>query len=289
MLRKRLIGLLPVRDGIVVQSFRFARYLPVGLPEICAEFLNRWGIDEIILIDIGASAAGRSIDPAIVDRTARLCSVPLAVGGGLQSVAAARDLLTAGADKIVVNTAAVADPALVSRLAESFGEQCVVVAIDAVRLGYGQMTVRTANGLHPSRRSPDYWLRELQDAGAGEVLVQSVDRDGMRDGLDLELARTLAAFARIPLILTGGTGHPGHVLDALAINGIQAVAVGNLLAHTEHSVTALKSWLRRAGCDVRLDTTFDYSRYDLDSRGRLLRLNDSAIELPRFAEQNVAR
>jgi cyclase len=286
MLRKRLIGLLTMRNGIVVQSFRFGRYLPVGRPEISAEYLDRWGIDEILLVDIGASAAGRCISPAIVERTARRCSVPLAVGGGVRSVAAAHDLLAAGADKIVVNTAAVDDPALVSQIADSFGAQCIVVAIDALRLGYGQMVIRT-KGPHRDRRSPDDWLRQVQEAGAGEILLQSVDRDGMRDGLDLDMARTVAASARVPLILAGGTGHPVHVLNALAIAGVQAVAVGNLLAHSEHSVTAIKSWLRRAGCDVRLDTSFEYSRNSFDQRGRLLPIDLNVIDAPAF-ERGVA-
>lgn len=280
MLRKRLIGLLTMRNGIVVQSFRFGRYLPVGRPEISAEFLDRWGIDEILLVDIGASAAGRCISPAVVERAARRCSVPLAVGGGVGSVAAAHDLLAAGADKIVINTAAVDDPALVSRIADSFGAQCIVVAIDVLRLGYGQTVIRTAKGPHPDRRSPDGWLRQVQEAGAGEILLQSIDRDGMRDGLDLDMARNVAASARIPLILAGGTGHPVHVLNALAIAGVQAVAVGNLLAHSEHSVTAIKSWLRRAGCDVRLDTSFEYSRNNFDRRGRLLPIDAGAVDAP---------
>jgi cyclase len=285
MLRKRVIGLLPMRDGIVVQSYRFARWLPVGVPEIAAEFLDRWGIDEILLVDIGASTAGRTIDPRSVERTARRCGVPLAVGGGVRSVDAARDLLKAGADKIVVNTAAIEDPSLVGRIAAAFGEQCVVVAIDAARDGYGRTTIRSARGT--DTRAPDDWLRQVQKAGAGEILLQSVDRDGMRDSLDLELARSLARSAHVPLILASGVGHPAHVLDGLAIRGVQAVAIGNLLAHSEHSVTMLKSWLRRAGCDVRLDTAFDYSRHEFHDHGRLLRLDDAAIDAARFVGRRV--
>jgi cyclase len=277
MLRKRLIGLLPVCDGIVVQSYRFARYLPVGRPEISAEYLDRWGIDEIILVDIGASRQGRSIDRALVERVARHCSVPLAAGGGVRSTAQASDLLKAGADKIAVNSGAIETPGLVSDIAHAFGEQCALVSVDAKRIGFGRMAVRTPRGFPREELAPDTWLRRMEQAGAGEFLLQSVDRDGMRDGLDLDLISELAANARVPLIVASGTGRPAHVMAALAIEGVQAVAVGNLLSHTEHSVTVLKSAIRRSGCDVRLDTAFDYHLHGLAGDGRLRRLDEDAV------------
>jgi len=163
MLRKRLIGLLPVRDGIVVQSYRFARHLPIGRPEINAEYLDRWGIDEIILVDIGASRAGRCIDPALVERVARRCTVPLAAGGGVRSAAQAGDLLKAGADKIVINTAAIESPSLVTEVAQAFGEQCALVSIDAQRTGFGRVVVRTRQGPAGDGRAPDTWLRRMQE------------------------------------------------------------------------------------------------------------------------------
>jgi cyclase len=287
MLRKRLIGLLPVRDGVVVQSYRFARHLPVGRPEISAEYLDRWGIDEIILVDIGASRAGRSIDPALVERVARRCTVPLAAGGGVRSAAQAGDLLKAGADKIVINTAAIESPSLVTEVAQAFGEQCALVSIDAQHTGFGRVVVRTPQGPARDGRAPDTWLRRMQEAGAGEFLLQSVDRDGMRDGLDLELIREMAASARVPLIVAGGTGHPVHVIAALAIEGVQAVAVGNLLSHAEHSVTLLKSAIRHGGCDVRLDTAFDYHLQGLAGDGRPMRLDEDTVTAFRFASRRA--
>ncbi len=286
MLRKRVIGILPLRDDVVVQSFGFARWLPVGAPEISAEYLDRWGIDEIVLVDIGASARGDSIDPLLVERTARRCGVPLAVGGGVSSVAQARDLLKAGADKIVLNTAAVENPTLIQAIADAFGEQCVIIAIDTVRNGYGRLSIRSAKGTFDT--GPASWLRQAQQMGAGECLLQAVDRDGMRTGLDLEMARELASFARIPLIVASGIGHPRHVLEGLELDGIQAVAVDNFLFHTEHSVTMLKAWLRRSGCDVRLDTPFDYRQHDYDARGRLRRLGEEATT-QRWLERLEAR
>lgn len=284
MLRKRLIGLLPVLDGVVVQSFQFARHLPLGRAEISAEFLDRWGIDEIILVDIGASRAGRGIDPALVERVSRRCTVPLAAGGGVRTAAQASDLLKAGADKIVINTTAFASPSLVTEVAQAFGEQCALVSIDFQRTVSGGVTVRVPDAFSRTERAPDAWLRQMQDAGAGEILVQSVDRDGMREGLDLEMIRTLAVHARVPLIVAGGTGHPAHVHAALAIDGVQGVAVGNILSHVEHSVTMLKSAVRRGGCDVRLDTTFDYHAHRLGGDGRAMRLDEDTVTVFRFSD-----
>lgn len=278
MLRKRLIGLLPVREGIVVQSYQFSRYLPVGMPEISAEHLDRWGIDEILLVDIGASQAGRTIDPAVVERVAKRCTVPLAVGGGIRSAEQARDLLKAGADKIVINSAVIVASSTITEVAEAFGEQCVVVSIDAERTGFGRTVVRATTRSMPDEVAPAAWLKRVQSAGAGEILLQSVDRDGMRDGLDLELIREAAEQASVPLIVAGGVGHPSHVLAALAIEGVQAVAVGNLFSHTEHSVTAMKSAIRRGGIDMRLDTAFDYHLHRYSAAGRPMRLDEDAVD-----------
>ncbi len=200
---KRLVACLVVKAGRVVQSLGFKRYLPVGKPEIAARFLDSWGIDEICLIDIDARREGRCVDPALVARVADNIFSPLAVGGGISSVAQMRELLAAGADKVVLNRALHDRPALVGAAAETFGVQCVIASVD-VRSRDGRPVVALDAATHLTDLDVGDFVRQLARAGAGEILLNDADRDGAGTGLNLELAERAAAQTDLPIILIGG-------------------------------------------------------------------------------------
>jgi cyclase len=278
MSKKRLIACLVVRNGWVVQSLGFKRYLPVGRPEIAARFLDHWGVDEIILVDITASGENRCIDPEMVTRVSESCHVPLAVGGGIRTTAEMRQTLQAGADKICVNSAAIANPRLLSEAALMFGDQCVIASVDVRRTDSGH-EVFANGGTSSTGMNPVDWVRELARWGAGEILLNSIDHDGMRCGYNLDLIDAVAPAVDIPVIVMGGAGHPGHIRDVLTRDHVMAAAAANFLHYTEHSVAVIKAFLKTAGLDVRCDSLAGYSRraFSADT-GRLEKLDETELE-----------
>jgi len=280
MLKKRVVATLVVRDGIVVQSVAFQRYLPVGRPHIAVEFLNQWGVDEIVLLDISATAAGRGPDLNLVREVAKRCFVPLTVGGGIHSLDQARALIRSGADKVAFNQTALHAPELLARTADVFGSQCVVAAIDAIR---------HSNGYHVF----DYWSRQattrgagefaasLVVRGAGEVFINSVDRDGSKQGFDLPLVRDVCDAVDVPVICCGGAGVPEHFAEVFRETPVHAAAAANFFHFTEHSVTTTKAILRPS-VPVRHDTHADYAGSTIDAAGRLLKKSDKILEDLRF-------
>ena len=278
MSKKRIIACLVVRHGIVVQSIGFRRYLPVGRPEIAARFLNDWGVDEIILLDITAIAEGRAVDPEMVRRVARGCYVPLAVGGGIRSIADMRAVLQAGADKICVNSLAVENPSLLTEAAGVFGDQCLIASID-VRCTAAGYEIFASGGSRPTGLAPAAYVRRLAKAGVGEILLNSIDRDGSRLGYDLELIDTVAPAVGIPVIVLGGAGRPEHLREALGREHVSAAAAANLWHYTEHSVATIKAYLRAHGVDVRYDSLANYTRSTLATAdGRLEKRSEHELE-----------
>ncbi len=277
MADKRVIACLFVRSGRVVQSLGFERYLPVGRPEIAARFLDAWGVDEIALVDIDARREGRCIDPGLVARVADNIFAPLSAGGGISSVEQIRTLLSAGADKVVVNRASHDDPHLVTRAAEMFGNQCFVASVD-VRIREGQYEVMLDRASVPTGISPWDHAQALERAGAGEILLNAVDRDGSGTGYDLELAARTAAAASLPIILLGGAGSPAHVAEALALPGVAAAAAANFWHYTEHSVAVAKAFCARGGRPVRRDAAVTYAEFGFHADGRIAKLSDAVLE-----------
>ncbi|MGQ0656108.1 MAG: imidazole glycerol phosphate synthase subunit HisF [Betaproteobacteria bacterium] len=272
MLKARVIAVVLVKDATVVQSIGFRRYLPVGRPDIAISYLDRWGADEILVLHID----GRPASPETVASYSRHCQVPLSVGGGVRDAATVQRIIQAGADKIVLNTAAYDDPALIGQAAERFGEQCVVVSIDARRgMAYVDGGKR-ATGTEAAALAVG-----CAERGAGEILINSIERDGSKQGYDLELIRTLVGAVRIPVIACGGAGTPEHMHAALA-QGPAAVAAANFFHFTEHSVILAKSWLAAHGVPVRLDSYASYAGRELDAQGRLARLPEEALDHLRF-------
>jgi cyclase len=277
-IEKRVLACLFVRGGWAVQSRGFGNYLPVGRPEIAARFLDSWGADAIVLVDIDARAQGRTIDPRLVERVAANIFAPLAAGGGLSRVPQMRDLLSAGADKLVVNRAFHDDPALIGEGAAHFGSQAMVAAIDARARGPAGYETMLDRAALPSGRAPWDCARDLERAGAGEILLNAADRDGAGQGYDLDLARRVAAATTLPIILLGGAGHPRHVAEALAVPGVSAAAAANFWHFAEHSIAVAKAYCAREGLPVRRDASVAYGEFDFEPGGRPAKIADAALE-----------
>jgi cyclase len=249
-LRRRLIACLDVTGGRVVKGTRFVELVDAGDPVELAERYAAEGADEIVILDIGATRDERPALLDLISRAATSLDVPLAVGGGVRSFDDAAALLDAGADKVSINSAALAEPALIGGIAERLGSQSVVVAIDAARAG-GSWTVRSVAGTRDSGRDAVKWAAEAVERGAGEILLTSIDRDGTRSGYDLELTRAVAGAVRVPVIASGGAGTAQDIVDALTIGGASAALLASLLHFQIVQLAELKAALAERGVPVR--------------------------------------
>jgi imidazole glycerol-phosphate synthase subunit HisF len=246
----RVIPCLDVDAGRVVKGVQFTDLFDAGDPVELASRYDAQGADELVFLDITASSDHRQTMVEVVSRTAEAVFIPFTVGGGIRSVDDARLLLRAGADKVGVNTAAVDRPELVAELAEEFGSQCVVVAVDARRSGQG-WEVFTHGGRTPTGIDAVEWCRRSADIGAGEILLTSMDRDGTRDGFDLELTRTVADGCPIPVIASGGVGNLDHLVEGALSGRAEAVLAASIFHLGEFTVAEAKEHLRAAGVEVR--------------------------------------
>jgi cyclase len=254
MLRHRVIPCLDVADGRVVKGTRFVDLVDEGDPPELAERYAAEGADELVFLDITAAPERRGTLLDIVERTARRAFIPLTVGGGVRSVTEMRDVLRAGADKVSLNTAAVADPTLVARCAGRFGRQAVVVAIDARRRLTGEPAweVVVQGGRQPTDLDAVAWAERVVDLGAGELLVTSIDRDGTGSGFDTELLRAIADRVRVPVIASGGAAGPADFLAAVRDGGADAVLAASIFHRRIHSIADVKAAMSAAGLPVRL-------------------------------------
>jgi cyclase len=249
MAAKRIIPCLDVRDGRVVKGVNFQNLRDMGQPAAMACRYGQAGADEVVFLDITASNEGRTTREAWVSEVASTLDIPFTVGGGVASVEGIRSLLRAGADKVALNTAALADPELITRAAAAFGRQCVVVAVDVARDPALGWRVFTKGGRIPTDRSASDWLKELEDRGAGEILLTSIDGDGTERGFDLDLM-DLAATLTIPAIASGGAGAPEHFLEAFR-HGAEGALAATLFHEGRLEIKALKSYLAQQGIEVR--------------------------------------
>ena len=256
MLARRIIPCLDVKGGRVVKGVRFLDLVDAGDPVEIATRYDAEGADELTFLDITASHEERPIILDIVARTAERVFMPLCVGGGVRTVDDVRALLKAGADKVSINTAAVARPDFVREAAERFGTQCVVVAIDARRRVAADPAqgweVFTHGGRTPTGLDALAWAARMDEAGAGEILLTSMDRDGTKIGYDIELTRAVAERVRIPVIASGGAGTLGHLHEALDAGGASAALVASLFHYGEYTVREAKKYLAEHGVTVRL-------------------------------------
>jgi cyclase len=241
---------MDVDAGRVVKGTRFLDIRDAGDPVELAAFYDREGADELVFLDITATSDKRATVVELARRAADEVFVPFTIGGGVREVADAQGVLDAGADKVAVNSAAVARPGLVGELAGVFGAQCVVLAIDAKRRQDGGWEVYVAGGRTATGRDALAWAREGVDRGAGEILLTSMDRDGTKDGYDLDLTRAISEAVDVPVIASGGVGAPEHMVDGFAA-GADAVLAASIFHYGEHSVAAVKARLAEAGVPVR--------------------------------------
>lgn len=290
MLAKRIIPCLDVKDGRVVKGVSFVNLRDAGDPVENAIYYDEQGADELVFLDITASHEKRKIILDVVERTASDVFMPLTVGGGIKTLDDIRDLLNAGCDKVSINTAAVNDPEFVKKAAERFGSQCIVVAIDAKRVHGSRFDIRdpeeipewlkeskelkdrlliTPPPVHSLTHSPVWevythggrrpkginaveWARYMEELGAGEILLTSMDRDGTKDGYDLELTRVVSEAVRIPVIASGGAGNLEHLYEGIVIGKADAVLAASIFHYREYTIRQAKEYLRSRGITVRL-------------------------------------
>lgn len=250
MLTKRIIPCLDVKDGKVVKGINFKGLKEVGDPPSMAVEYERQGADEITFLDITASLETRKTMFDIVSATASSLFVPLTVGGGIRSAADMRAALNAGADKVSVNSAAVKDPSIISECAESFGRQCVVIAIDGKRVG-DHWEVFTHGGTRGTGIDAVEWAKRAEDLGAGEVLLTSMDTDGVKNGYDIPFTAAVADEVSIPVIASGGCGNVQHIYDVFTQTGASAALAASIFHYNEYTVGEVKQYLRDRGVCVR--------------------------------------
>ena len=255
MLAKRIIPCLDIMAGRVVKGVRFLELRDAGDPVEVADAYNREGADEVAFLDITASYEKRAILLNVVKKTAERLFIPFTVGGGLRNLEDIREILKAGADKISVNTAAVESPSLISQGAQSFGSQCIVVAIDAKRITDSdpfRWEVYIHGGRTPTGIDAIKWARKAESLGAGEILLTSMDCDGTKEGYDLELTRMVSETVRIPVIASGGAGNLDHLYQAFTEGKADAVLAASIFHYKTYTITEAKKYLKARDVPVRL-------------------------------------
>jgi cyclase len=251
MLAKRIIPCLDVKNGRVVKGINFLELRDAGDPVEQASIYDAQGADEICFLDISASPEGKSTIVEIVKRTADCLFVPLTVGGGVRTVADCLRLLEAGADKVAINTAAILNPGLIAEAAKHFGSQALVVAVDAKKRPDNSYEIYSHGGRTPEGIDALEYCRHMADLGAGEILLTSMDRDGTRQGYELELTRLIVDAVPIPVIASGGVGVLDHLVEGLTTGGANAVLAASIFHYGEHTIGEAKAHLARAGVPVR--------------------------------------
>jgi imidazole glycerol-phosphate synthase subunit HisF len=282
MLKKRLVACLLIKDGLIVQSVGFNKYLPIGHPQFPLEFVVKWDVDEIILLDMSASSEKRILNIELLEVLSKSCFVPLTVGGGISSVEDVRQIIRAGADKVSINTNAIKDPAIITKIADIFGSQCVVVSMDCKLDDDGVYRVYSDSGKSPTNLSTKEWAKKVEKLGAGEIFLNSIDRDGSKKGYDNNLIKLVSDAVSIPVIACGGVGNFSHFSSGILEGGASAVAAGNIFHYIEHSTIVAKMNLLQSGIDVRMDSEATYEGRQFDENGRLMMMSGkdlSKIEL----------
>ncbi len=251
MLAKRIIPCLDVKDGRVVKGVNFVDLIDAGDPVEQAKYYDEQSADELVFLDITASHERRNIMLDVVRRTAETVFIPLTVGGGIRTGEDARLLLESGADKISINTSAIQNPALITECADRFGSQATVVAIDA-KQKENHWIVYIYGGREPTDRDAVEWAREAEHLGAGEILLTSMDRDGTKNGYDLDLTKTISEAVSIPVIASGGCGTLDHIYDAFHFGKADAALAASIFHYRQHSIDEAKQYLKDKGIHVRI-------------------------------------
>ena len=254
MLKTRIIPCLDVADGRVVKGINFVDLRDAGDPVDAARAYDDAGADELCFLDINATHENRSTMFNVLRRTAEQCYIPLTVGGGVRSAADVRDLLRAGADKVSFNSAAVADPDVISTAADQFGSQCIVCAIDAKTVAPGQWQLFTHGGRKPTGLDAVEFAIKIAQKGAGEILLTSMDRDGTKAGFNLEMTRAISEAVDIPVIASGGVGTLDHLVDGVRLGGASAVLAASIFHFGDYTIAEAKAHMAAAGLAMRIET-----------------------------------
>ena len=278
MVKNRLIACLLIKDGLIVQSTNFNSYLPIGRSKFSIERVTQWDVDEIILLDMSAGKENRGPSIEALEMLSLACTVPLTVGGGIRSVEMARNIIRSGGDKISINLPALESKHLIADLARQFGSQCVVVSMDCRKQKDGKFYVFGSGQTNCNIEAPD-WAAEVENLGAGEIFLNSIDRDGSRLGYDLDLISSVTSKVNIPVIACGGVGNYKDFSPGILKAGADAVAAANIFHHVEHSTILAKACLLNDGVNVRLDSEARYSNRSFDKFGRLLMLDSQKLDI----------
>ena len=254
MLKTRIIPCLDVADGRVVKGINFVDLRDAGDPVDAARAYDDAGADELCFLDINATHENRGTMFDVVRRTAEQCYIPLTVGGGVRSAADVRALLRAGADKVSFNSAAVADPNVISAAADQFGSQCIVCAIDAKTVAPGQWQLFTHGGRKPTGLDAVDFAIKIAQKGAGEIVLTSMDRDGTKAGFNLEMTRAIAEAVDIPVIASGGVGTLDHLVDGVRLGGASAVLAASIFHFGDYTIAEAKAHMEAAGLAMRIET-----------------------------------
>ena len=250
MLKNRLIPNIILDKGHIVQSVNFKHTNVIGNAITAVDFFNSWAVDEIIILDVSTTSDHKQQFHRIVDGVSKRCFIPLTVGGWITTVEEIRQFLKEGADKVAINTAAVENPEFIKEASRIFGSQCIVVSVD-VRKNADKYEVFIDRGRKPTGLDPIKWAKEIENLGAGEILLTSIDHEGGRKGYDLELLKEVTSSISIPVIAFGGVGEWQHLVDGIKIGKADAVSAANIFHYTEHSTNRAKEYMINAGLNVR--------------------------------------
>jgi cyclase len=277
MFKKRVIAVLPVLNNIVVQSYGFKKYLPVGKVEIATEFLNSWGIDEIVLIDIGAGKQGTFISPDLVKKAASRCFTPLTAGGGISELWQADQLIHSGADKLCFNKAFFENPSFIRDVASQYGNQCVVVSIDVIAENNSWQVFDYSSGRNRTNSLEDV-LKQAEANGAGEIFVNAVHKDGSFSGFDTELFEWVSKKVSVPVLACGGASGGYDFVALFKETQVSAGCAGNFFHFAEHAVNLTKQIILKSGQEIRMETQASYLENQIDSSGRLQKKSEADLE-----------
>ena len=252
MLKTRIIPCLDVKDGKVVKGTKFKNLKYAGDPVKQAQIYDKQGADELCFLDITASSDKRNIIFNVVKKTAQKCFMPLTVGGGIRSIQDIRKLLLCGADKVSINTAAIKNPNLVKKSSSKFGNQCIVVAIDAKKVKKNKWEIYTHGGRKKTGIDAIKWAKKMENLGAGEILLTSMDKDGTKSGFDLELTKKISNSINIPVVASGGVGNIQHLIDGIKIGKASAVLAASIFHYGKYTIRQVKTKMRKKGVAVRI-------------------------------------
>ncbi|MCU0421856.1 MAG: HisA/HisF-related TIM barrel protein [Bacteroidia bacterium] len=277
MLKKRIIATIPVIGNTAVQSIGFKKYLPLGKPDIAIEFLNQWGVDEIVVLQIDARKHEHQISAKQIQQLASKCFVPLTYGGGVKTIDDVHLIIHNGADKVSLNQPVLHQPEFITEIAYQYGNQCIVASIDIIKIDNSwKVFDYVTQKVHPIDFIP--LIQQTINAGAGELLINAVHKDGKYTGYDIELMQKISELATIPVLAAGGAKHPEHMLELLKNTKVSAAVAGNYFHFYEHSVTIAKKHLSNTLNEIRTETSFNYHLNQLDNDGRLLKKSDEILE-----------